>query len=527
MLVYANRFRLEPDDQPGKVIRTIATWMGKSQGTFVDPELLAQGIREYRSQSGGIISSRVTFDADGEIFFPYMFCARLTHGQDDAPGRRWITEIGLKQEKQGDPFDCSIVLRTDEISALAYKPIQVTRPKLVEHIFEEAKPISGTPGVSIIPLTVKNAEALAYNIDHESREHPIVIISPDRNGKHSVNPQRLCSILLGLAQVVQIPIGEDTYEIQRIIGRQYAAYGGAINLIYPGRKTPSGFFCRAALYLPQRLAEIEETGGRIESEILSAITHQTNLPNSWKHTSTDAITQAILRNRLSRAAKNAGQSEELFAYEELLAEAATQMTEKDAEIEGLRRVVQTSDAESEKLRYEIEGLKHALSGHSTISSQQASDISQLMKPIRSSVRALQKGEATLEQMLSLIASLYPKRIAVLDSAFASARESDRGGFRYGQKAFDLLFKLAEDYYEQVAEGKGDQHAKDVFGNNAFAAKEAEALSNDGQKRRTFSYFSRDIFMKKHLKHGVKDSLAETLRIHFEWISEDKKIIIGH
>lgn len=527
MLVYANNFFLEPDEEPENVIRTIATWMGKSQETFVDSELLSKGIKEYRAPNGGIISSRVTFDTEGDIFFPFMFCARLTHGQDDAPGRRWITEIGLKQQEPGDPFLCSIVLRTDEISARVYKPIQVTRPKLVEQIFGQAKPIAGTPGISVVSLTVENAESFAYNIEHESREHPLVIISPDGDGRYAVNPSRLCSILRGLAQVVQIPVGEDTYDIQRIIGRQYAAYGGAINLIFPSRKTQSGFFCRAKLYLPERLAEIEETGGRIESEILSAITHQTNLPNSWKHTSIDAITQAILRNRLNRAAKNAAQSEELSAYEELLAEAATQIDEKEAEIEGLRSGVQTSDAESDKLRSEIEGLKYALSGHSTTSSQQALDNSELLKPIRTSVRAVQKGEASLEQVLSLIASLYPKRIAVLDTAFVSARESDRGGCRLGAKAFELLLKLAEDYYEQLDQGKGDQHAKEVFGKNAFAAKEAEAMSSDGRKRRTFSYISRQIFMEKHLKHGVKDSVAETLRIHFEWFSEEKKIVIGH
>ncbi|WP_279611117.1 hypothetical protein [Burkholderia gladioli] len=34
-------------------------------------------------------------------------------------------------------------------------------------------------------------------------------------------------------------------------------------------------------------------------------------------------------------------------------------------------------------------------------------------------------------------------------------------------------------------------------------------------------------MEKHLKHGVKDSAAETLRVHFEWIASEQKIIIGH
>ncbi|AEI78628.1 hypothetical protein CNE_1c33230 [Cupriavidus necator N-1] len=34
-------------------------------------------------------------------------------------------------------------------------------------------------------------------------------------------------------------------------------------------------------------------------------------------------------------------------------------------------------------------------------------------------------------------------------------------------------------------------------------------------------FSREFLMEKHLKHGVKDSLAETLRVHFEWIAARK------
>ena len=526
MLVYANRFWLE--QQGGdKVVEIIATWMGKSQGTFVDPELLSKGIKEYRTSSGAIISSRLTRDSEGEIFFPYMFCARLTHGQSDAPGRHWITEIGLKQEKPGDPFECSILLRTDEISARAYKPIQVTRPKLVEQIFAEASPCTGTPGVSVIQLKNDNAKAFSYEIEHQSREHPLVLISPDSDGQYAVEPQRLCSILLGLAQVVQIPEEADTYEIQRIIGQRYSAYGGAINVVYPGRQTQSGIYYRTNLYLPQRLAEIEETGGRIESEILSAVTHQTNLPNSWKHTSIDSITRAILRDRLGRVAAKSSYSEELSIYEELLSEAESQLTEKDREIDNLRDAVQASDAESDKVQFEIESLKHALSGQSITGGPQTANVSKTIEPIRSSIIALRKGNPSLEQMLNFTATLYPSRVAVLPTAISAARESDRGGFRFGVKAFDLLMKLAEDYYQEISQGKGDQHAKNVFGKNAFAAKEAESLSKNGRSRRTFSYLSREIFMEKHLKLGVKDSLAETLRIHFEWISEEKMIVIGH
>jgi hypothetical protein len=67
----------------------------------------------------------------------------------------------------------------------------------------------------------------------------------------------------------------------------------------------------------------------------------------------------------------------------------------------------------------------------------------------------------------------------------------------------------------------------IFGKNGFAAREAETLSKDGRKRRTFQYDGREIFMEKHLKHGVKDSLSETLRVHFEWLPDKERILIGH
>lgn len=34
-------------------------------------------------------------------------------------------------------------------------------------------------------------------------------------------------------------------------------------------------------------------------------------------------------------------------------------------------------------------------------------------------------------------------------------------------------------------------------------------------------------MEQHLKIGVKDSPAEALRIHFAWVADERKIVIGH
>jgi hypothetical protein len=34
-------------------------------------------------------------------------------------------------------------------------------------------------------------------------------------------------------------------------------------------------------------------------------------------------------------------------------------------------------------------------------------------------------------------------------------------------------------------------------------------------------------MWRHLKLGNKDSVNESLRVHFEWFASEKKIVIGH
>jgi hypothetical protein len=127
----------------------------------------------------------------------------------------------------------------------------------------------------------------------------------------------------------------------------------------------------------------------------------------------------------------------------------------------------------------------------------------------------------------IVGALYGERLAILDTAYSSARDSDRAGFQYGAKALEMLKSLADGYWPDLIAGKSDQQARARFGKNGFASKEAETLSDEGRKRRTFRYADRDILMEKHLKHGVKDSYAETVRIHFEWIPEDKIIVIGH
>lgn len=527
MLVYANSFFLNPDGGARAVINQIATWLAQTRRSYVDPERLSKGIRELRFTDGATLSSIATVDEDDQPFFPYQFCARLMHPQPEVPGRRWVAEVGILQGSESDALQCSVLVKTDEVSARVTAPIQVTRPLIVQQLIQHCTPLGNTPGLSIVRLDEANAAAFAYEIEHQSRRHPIVQISCDREGGYPVTPERLRSVLTGLAQVIEISTEADTYKIQRILGRRYSAYGGAINIIFPARKTDEGSFCKTVMLRPDQIWEIKESGATIESDVLATITHQTNLPHSWRHISTATVGQAVLRARLRKAAVAASDSEEVTAYETLLQEAGDRLQTKDAEVAEIRLELEDREANLDCLRAEIDALKHALSGRQSRSDAEEDAVAVAIAPLRDAVISVLGGQPPLEQALRLIQALFPNRVIVLDSAFDSAKDSDRGGFRYGSKAFELLKKLSEEYWVSLAGGKGDQQARIIFGNNAFASKESETLTSEGRIRRTFNYLGRDILMETHIRHGYKDSFAETLRIHFEWLADEKKLVIGH
>ena len=134
-------------------------------------------------------------------------------------------------------------------------------------------------------------------------------------------------------------------------------------------------------------------------------------------------------------------------------------------------------------------------------------------------------EPTLTGCLEVLEQCYPTRIVVLDSARRSAAQAS--DFRNVPKAFDLLWKLAREYWNQMQEGGGDAEARLTFGSKVYAAKESESLSKDGRKRRTFLFEGKNLLMEKHLKIGVAANAADTLRIHFAWLADDCRIVIGH
>jgi hypothetical protein len=306
MLVYVNNFLFQPAQGPDLIFQVVAKWVGQRAKSYVDAARLAEGIRELKLKDGSTLTSRATCSADKGRTYPFLFCAQLSHRDEKISGRRWITEIGLHQDAEGQPIECSLLLRTDEVSARVTASIQVTRPKLVEQLIQSCNPLGQTPGLKVKRLTLESASAFLREVERYERNYPVVILSTNRDNEFPVSPERLRSILVGLADVVCVPAEEDTFAIEVIVGRRFMAFGGALNIVFPGRQGDRGLFYETVLLRPDEITDLLDRGHSIESEVLSTITHRTNLPFSWRHISPEKVGQAALRAQLAQMIEREG-----------------------------------------------------------------------------------------------------------------------------------------------------------------------------------------------------------------------------
>ena len=519
MLVYCNSLTLRPPTGHQAILERVARWLGTKSRGFVDPNDLVQGAH-LRLNDGSNVESSTSRLEPGVATYPHLSCVRLTHGDDRVQGRQWITEIGLEQLEEGGAIRCSVLLHTSEISTRVTAPIQVTRPRIVEILMNECSPIGTVPGQDHGSLTEANARMFLAALEHESRRSPWVIVSPTREGTYLLQPYRLQSMLYGLAEIKLIPPGENTYEIERQLGGRYSAWLGAVKIIFPARiKSPDTTF-ETSLLRAEAIDNLTSEGSSPETEVLATITHRTNLPNFWKHISPAVVAHARLRQQLEESINRARASSDSTVDAELLEMAYADIDEKDRQIKELQSDIIDRDDEIRRVQGEVEALKFALSRKTEVIEPPQNSIASMREALLNAVT----GTATLEQSLRVVSELCPDRVVVLDSAYASARDSKM--FEYKKQALEMIVKLATEYWTTLSDGGGDAKAKAVFG-KSYAARESEILSKEGRQRRTFKFDSKSVEMLKHLKIGVADNKSKTLRIHFEWIAEKNIIVIGH
>lgn len=494
--IFRTSFELTDRDAYARAVAIARDWIGGKCGPG---HVLGEGahVPFETTDARGII--REVAHEDGRIW-----AARLEDCREEQEGRIWTTDLFVERRGAGlVRFGAELVLRA---AGRAVERFGHSRPRVVREILAQLS--AEADGVA---LTEKAESVAADDLDSfvdlltRPRRLPVVALSRDEAGATPVDPATLARDLAGGAHLRILDSGA-SWELTRRLGKAWSVYNRAIRIYLPGVSEEDDPF-RHPLSLWNAL--------RTEKAQMAWLAERV-LPFGFRDRDQDARFWRIglvrqiggpgaegasaevedLKARLDQAERDRDTAEALMAE----ADAAREKAEQEA-----ARLASEHDA----LRRSLAVLPSAASGQGA----SAADVAPLVT-----------GELTVADALRLVEVLFPDRLVVLEPAKRAARQSD--SFRYPERALDLLWTLATSYWATLVGGEGDTEARRVFG-NSYAPKEAETLTQRGRELRTFCWNGEDIFMEKHLKIGVKDSAAETLRIHFHWDGVGKRIVIGH
>jgi polyhydroxyalkanoate synthesis regulator phasin len=542
MLVYCTTLWLNcPSDQ---VFYNIAAWLSEKTGERITPDTLRRPIN-FTTENRDTIRV-VKWDED----YPKLYSITHQHPDRDADGnkistgRLWTTEIGVRCINANSPVELSVMVSTYEVSTRVNTRIQLKCPEIVPKVLENCSPTPRTPGCFIAQLHERDAEIFWDLLQDPERQHALVLVSPTKEGPYPVDLRNLQSQLGGLADIIRVSRKADTYALADYLGKAYSAWNGAINVIFPRQKDQISFYSKRLMLedIEQILPEEGETwtaDDKRVAEILSIVTHRSNLPNMKRHISPQLVTNSRLHGELSIRREEALKSGDLETFyrsyiqelEECLSKERQEYQEERDQL--LYRIINLEDRLTlqtskdvqetyiEQLRAQVDALQ------ASFAYSRPTAETTFTEPVKVAfINALNECP-TLEESLKVIEALFGDRVVILDSAWSSARDAE--SYKYKDTGFELLWKLVTQYWEVLSNGKGDTEARAIFGMNKYSAKESETVTFNRRARllRTFRYKGEDVYMEKHLRDNVNPSVVETIRVHFHWDAEDRKIVIGH
>lgn len=449
---------------------------------------------------------------------PETYSIMYSHPDNEVNGRQWITEIGIAKHK--DYTFVSILLEISDVSTrVDSKPIS-TRPRLVSFLKKNCVFDRDTIGIKCqyIRNNYGDLKYLSHEVFRDNRNYPIILLSA-QNYRYATDYNKLQEQLIGLCQVFVIDTDVDSWEMERIVGRRYSCWNGAINIIYP--LSLSGNINTSILF-KDRIDEIISSEMPINNYLLSLITHSCNAHKKKKH-----ISPVLTRSK--RLADNNRYYKDKIShlnnesdFKELLDEALddidnlnTALCEQESiyieMIDDIEKEISKLKIDNHTLNSRINELNKSNSTDEKIDTYSlVSIISNRLNP---------------ESILKFLQILIPDRLIVLDSAMNSAIKSDK--FKYSQRLIYLIYKLCTDYLDLYLKN-GDNEAKSVLG-QAYAANESETVERSKKlsDMRKFNYENKDEYMFQHLSIGVAHNKSETIRVHFLIDSNKRKVVIGY
>jgi hypothetical protein len=486
------------------------------------------------------------------------FLLRVRHRDERDGAITWRHVVRLKTLEKSVQVEHAVAISTPRGVAVPLLP-NAPRPAILSYLLKANNSGSVSPRDIDRPLMSLNADEAGRFVGHvildPARQLPLVVVSPSRDtGEHLVDVKSLAQWMAGMASVVRLSTPEAASSLTAALRKKgyirgHSCLDGAIRVYrprltpvvgspvvlpvsFPG-VTPDERLPHVAAELTRRLLlgqlqhgflDIIETHDRDtnirHNRMLLEAAHVSTVVFSSSQEQVEAlqVDLASLRKALSDATRF-----QQYALEE---NSTLQQQKQELENESLQERDDLMQELDETRRERNDKSIHIWNLEKVMQDlrrdQEAAGVS---RELAASVMNAVGGASSAEDYLRIVSVVFRDRVVVLDSAWASVKRS--GEYFRPRDFWDLLVQLATNYRDALMAGKGDNEARKFFG-AAFASDEGEAGNNaKAIALRTFNYRGEDVLMLKHLKKGVKDSEAKALRIHFEWMPDERVIVIGH
>jgi hypothetical protein len=528
VLVYANEIEIVGQNPALQVLRGIAGWLSDK----LDERIAIRDVTTPGERTGGKPKAWLRVDrANADNFRLYSWV--LKHSDPEVTGRQWVTELGLKDE-DGGPAHFSCIVYTEEQSILVSTPVQASCPRVVKFIFSNVQNecdvqfALGSIGSDVkwVGDDIDSYRGLLANITDESRNYPLVLVSPDNEGNYIIEPSQMQTMLFGLAQVVGATKEFNIYDMTEILGREYSAWAGAINIIRVPHRDGRIFTHRI---LPRDIPAELDTSHKKECLVLGLVSHNTNIPRQRNRIRPEGVRNLSAKIRLEKRLAGLPEKPDSALREEL-GMAYEELSQLSGDLERAQQEKESLEFALLETEEKVQDLEKQIKQSAYISSQRndaPADLAENEVVVDDLIAfAADAKGPTPEECLQILAKAYPKRLLVLPSAIESARKVN--SFSQNRRLLDMLRRLVTEYLPAYIQG-GDTAARATFTNNEFAARESETVTNSKQllAYRRFDVDGREIEMLKHLKVGVADDTKSTIRVHFDVDQESKRVVIGH
>lgn len=443
------------------------------------------------------------------------------HDRDLGPGRYWHIDIGVREEEGVATFYCRVSYARSHYDLSSEHPVPPTNtPRFIRDIVAKRsglKVFSGEKEFRLfdqpVPITAGHGKDLAEWIESKNRRYAIIVFNPasdDMRGEAS----QMARDLAGKSQVLILDEDPDLAdELRMFLHADLWVPRGKFRIFYP---------LNPAFPRPDRHRWFDPLGPDYQTKrqaLVSSLLRVYNLEEPKSVTNISEVGRMVsMMNLRKRLSENSASGADMDEFQSMWDSREQDFEEREST---LKQETEHWMSEVEQKEDELLKVKAKLSSLEFGQTRSTDASIELLPELKRHVR-------DLAGIVGVYSRIYGDRLIFADEAFKSASEFANCSIL--DRAWDMLQHVATTLYDlKFGDGEpGDiasqfQHASGF----EYAKTEGKQSKADASicASRQITVNGKKYEIWPHIKWGTKP--PKTLRIHFAFCEDSKKIVIGY